>query len=63
MHALRRQLNSDMRCDGVSSTITSSLIGNTQEVNDKHYTFDVYGLDQKAKLVANTNRKRKILVG
>lgn len=62
MHALRRQFNSDMRCDGVSSTITSSLIGNTKEVNDKHYTFDVYGIDEKAKLVEKTNRKRKSLV-
>jgi len=63
MHTLRRQLNSDMRCDGVSSTITSSLIGNTKEVNDKHYTFDVYGIEEKAKVVERSNRKRKAIAG
>lgn len=59
MHAFRRQLNSDMRCDGVSPVITSSLIGNTLKVNAEHYTFDVYGLDEKAKIVEKTNLKRK----
>ncbi|MCD7763111.1 MAG: tyrosine-type recombinase/integrase [Lachnospiraceae bacterium] len=58
IHAFRRQINSDMRCDGVSSVITSSLIGNTQAVNQKHYTYDVIGLEEKERIVEQTNRKR-----
>ncbi|MDO4344120.1 MAG: site-specific integrase [Eubacteriales bacterium] len=57
-HAFRRQINSDMRCDGVSEVITSSLIGNSTAVNEKHYTFDVSGLEEKERIVERTNEKR-----
>ena len=58
IHAFRRQLNSDMRCDGVSEVITSSLIGNSKTINEKHYTFDVTGLEEKERIVERTNKKR-----
>lgn len=58
IHAFRRQINSDMRCDGVSTVITSSLIGNTEAVNEKHYTFDVTGMEEKERIVELTNKKR-----
>ena len=58
---LRRQLYSDMRCDGVSSAITSSLIGNTKEVNDKHCTFDIYGIGEKRKSLKNKKIPEKPL--
>ena len=47
-----------MRCDGVSEVITSSLIGNSKAVNEKHYTFDVTGLEEKERIVERTNKKR-----
>ncbi len=58
IHAFRRQLNSDMRCDGVSAITTSAMIGNTPSVNDKHYTFDVTGLAEKERIVELENQKR-----
>jgi integrase len=58
IHAFRRQINSDMRCDGVSAVITSSLIGNSEAVNKKHYTFDVSSLEEKERIVELTNQKR-----
>ena len=58
IHAFRRQINSDMRCEGVSAVITSSLIGNTEAVNEKHYTFDVTGMEEKKRIVELTNKKR-----
>lgn len=40
IHANRRTLNSNMRCAGVSGVVASSLLGNTVECNDKHYTYN-----------------------
>jgi integrase len=57
-HAFRRQINSDMRCEGVSVVIASSLIGNSEAVNEKHYTFDVSGLEEKEHIVEKMNEKR-----
>lgn len=34
IHALRRTLNSKMKCRGVSSTVAASLLGHTEEVFD-----------------------------
>lgn len=63
IHAFRRQINSDMRCDGVSAVITSSLIGNTEAVNEKYYTFDVTGMEEKERIVEMTNKKRLAAAG
>ena len=34
IYALRRTVNSKMRCDSVSATATDSLLGHTKEVNE-----------------------------
>ena len=36
-----------MRCNGVSATVASSLIGNSERVNDRNYTYDLLGLAEK----------------
>ena len=51
IHAIRRTVNSNMRCNGVSATIASSLIGNTERVNDRNYTYDVSELAEKRKII------------
>ena len=51
IHALRRTLNSKMRCDGVSATVAASLLGHTEEVNQANYTYDITGMDSKREIV------------
>lgn len=51
IHALRRTLNSKMRCDGVSATVAASLLGHTEQVNEINYTYDITGLDSKREIV------------
>lgn len=57
IHAYRRTLNSKMKCDGVSTTVAASLLGHTEEVNDKYYTFDVTDIKNKATIVAHINKE------
>lgn len=51
IHAIRRTINSKMRCDGVSATVASSLIGNCERVNDRNYTYDISELNEKRRIV------------
>lgn len=61
IHTIRRTFNSCMREDGVSALTAGSIIGNTVQVNDSHYTYDLQDLQQKSSLV--TNAENKILAG
>ena len=60
IHAYRRTVNSKMRCNGVSSTVTAALLGHTEEVNERYYTFDVTGLEEKSKIVSQINSKMPV---
>jgi integrase len=51
VHAIRRTLNSNLRCNGVSATVASSLLGHTQKVNEMNYTYDVFEMKEKAELI------------
>ena len=51
IHAVRRTLNSNLRCNGVSVTVASSLMGHTERVNQENYTYDVVDLDNKLEIV------------
>lgn len=51
IHAIRRTINSKMRCNGVSATVASSLIGNSERVNDRNYTYDLLGLAEKRLII------------
>lgn len=51
IHAIRRTINSKMRCNGVSSTIASSLLGHTERVNEQNYTYDVSEMQEKKQVV------------
>ena len=52
IHALRRTLNSKLRCAGVSSVIASSMLGHTEEVNEENYTYDISGMDYKREVIS-----------
>lgn len=57
IHCYRRTINSTIRCSGVSSVIASSLIGNTEEVNQQYYTYDVTDMEQKRAILENANKE------
>lgn len=59
IHAYRRTLNSKMKCSGVSSTVAASLLGHTEEVNNRYYTYDVTNLKEKAEIVSKINEKTR----
>lgn len=47
IHAIRRTINSNMRCNGVSAAVASSLLGHTERVNEQNYTYDITSMDEK----------------
>jgi integrase len=51
IHAIRRTFNSRLKCNGVSTTIASSLLGHTERINEQNYTYDVSELAEKKELV------------
>jgi integrase len=57
IHAFRRTLNSEMRHSGVSSTITASLLGHTEAVNEHYYTFDISDINEKRLILERINKK------
>lgn len=56
IHAIRRTLNSNLRCAGVSATVASSLLGHTEKVNEENYTYDTSSLEAKEKYVSEAGK-------
>lgn len=53
IQTIRRTVNSKMRCNGVSAQVASSLIGNTKEVNEMHYSYNVEEFEKQKKYIQN----------
>ena len=51
IHSFRKTVNSKLKCNGVSTTVAASLLGHTEEVNEKYYTFDTTDLKYKTKII------------
>jgi integrase len=51
IHAIRRTVNSRLRCAGVSATVASALMGHTERVNELNYTYDVSEMAEKLEVV------------
>lgn len=49
--------NSKLRCEGVSSTVASSILGHAEKVNNENYTYDVAGNEYKNSVVSNINKE------
>lgn len=47
VHAIRRTLNSNMKCIGVSTTVAAAILGHTEKVNEENYTYDVSSMEEK----------------
>lgn len=60
VHALRRTLNSKLRCAGMPSVIAASLLGHTEGVNDKYYTYDVSTNEYKMNCVESVSPNRNL---
>ena len=56
IHAIRRTVNSNLRCNGVSATVAASLLGHTAKVNEENYTYDVSDMDYKMKMFSKINK-------
>ena len=61
--ALRKTINSNLRRNGVPVTIAASMLGHTEEVNNKYYTYDTSNLSEKQKIIKDRNSKVTALVG
>lgn len=57
--AIRRTVNSKMKCMGVSSAVALSIMGHTEEVNESNYTYDITGMDYKLDIVSKINEEIK----
>ena len=51
IHAIRRTINSSMRCSGVPASIAASLLGHTEKVNEENYTYDISSMEMKEKIL------------
>lgn len=51
IHSYRRTINSAMKVRGASSVVASSILGNTEEVNENYYTYDITDIAYKKELL------------
>lgn len=56
-NTIRRTFNSILRTNGVSTTIASSILGHTPEVNERHYTYDISNMGYKMDIVEQANQE------
>lgn len=61
IHSIRRTVNSDMRCNGVSPVVAASLLGHTVQVNNENYTYDVSDMSYKTAVISEINKKTKCI--
>lgn len=57
LQTMRRTFNSQLKTDGVSTTVASAILGHCSEVNEKFYTYDVSDMDYKETVVGKINKK------
>ena len=55
IHAIRRTVNSELRCKGVPAVVAASLIGNTERVNESNYSYDISGMEYKSFVFTEIN--------
>lgn len=53
IYAFRRTVNSKMRCEEVSAT--AALLGHTEDVNERYYTYDISGIEEKTEIILRIN--------
>jgi len=63
IHALRRTVSSKLQCNGVPRPIVAALLGHTEEVNEKHYTYDVSSDSKKYEFISKMTQNIKGIAG
>ena len=61
MNAIRRTVNSRLKCLEVSSTVAASMLGHTAEVNENNYSYDTSDRQFKLELFNKLNSRIKKL--
>ena len=56
LQVARRTFNSKLKTNGVSTVVAASILGHSEEVNEKFYTYDVSNMEYKASVVESINR-------
>ena len=51
IHAIRRTLNSNMRCAGVPAPVAAAILGHTEKVNNENYTYDITTMKEKEEVL------------
>ncbi|MGN0297783.1 MAG: tyrosine-type recombinase/integrase [Lachnospiraceae bacterium] len=57
LQVLRRTFNSQLKMEGVSTTVASSILGHCEEVNEKFYTYDISNMEYKTQILEKINKK------
>lgn len=57
LQVARRTFNSQLRTQGVSTVVASSILGHSEQINERFYTYDVSNMDYKREVVENINKK------
>ena len=57
LQVARRTFNSQLRTKGVSTVVAASILGHSEEVNDKFYTYDISNMDYKTSVVESINEE------
>lgn len=57
IHGYRKTLNSKMRQIGVSCPQAAAMLGHSEEVNRKYYTFDISGDEEKSRIISLINHE------
>lgn len=62
IHSARRTINSELSILGVPSTVRSSIIGNTERVNEQYYTYDISDAGYKMAMVSQVNKDTALTI-
>lgn len=57
IHAHRRTVSSKMKCKGIPTAIVASLMGHTEDVNERNYTYDVAGQEMKTQIISELTKE------
>ena len=56
IHAIRRTINSNMKCQGVPTAVAASILGHTERVNEENYTYDVTSMADKLNILEKASK-------
>ena len=60
--AIRRTVNSKLKCMGMSSLVASSILGHTVKVNENNYSYDVANEEYRKEMFAKMSVQIKAVV-